>query len=72
MRRAAGVVNLSKKFKSKIYICHKSKLADTYSILQVLTLAAVEGDELAIIAEGPDEKDAIAGIDQFFTNGAGI
>jgi phosphotransferase system HPr (HPr) family protein len=72
LRRAADVVNLSKKYKSKIYLCHRCKFADTCSILEVLTLAATKDAEVAIIAEGPDEKEAIKEVARFFTNGAGI
>ena len=72
MRRAASVVELSKRYKSKIYLCHKCRFANTCSILQLLTLAATKDAEIAVIAEGPDEKEAINGITQVFINGAGI
>lgn len=71
LRRAAQVVKLTKKYKSRIYLCHKCKFARSCSILEVLTLAATKDTEIAIIAEGPDEKEAIKNICEYFEKGAG-
>lgn len=72
MRSAAKVVQAAKKHKSKIYLCHNCKFADTCSILEVLTLAAAKDAEVAIIVDGPDEKEAINDVLRSFANGAGI
>jgi phosphotransferase system HPr (HPr) family protein len=72
MRQAAKVVESAKKYKSKIYLCHRCKFADTCSILEVLTLAAAKDAEIAVIVDGPDEREAIEEISQSFSNGAGI
>ncbi len=66
MRHAADVVQLAKKHKSRIFLCHNCKFADTCSILEILTLGAAENDELALIVDGPDEKEAIKNICELF------
>jgi phosphocarrier protein len=72
MRNAAKIVQTAKKYKSKIYLCRNCKLADSCSILEVLTLAAVRNSEIGVIVEGPDEKEALKGIVELFSDGAGI
>lgn len=72
LRPAARIVRVTQKFKSKIIFCHNCKLADSCSILELLGLAAEQGTEIAVIVDGPDEKEAIKEINQFFSDGAGI
>lgn len=66
------MVQLSKKCRSKILLCHKCNFADTCSIMQVIALGAKQGDDIAVIADGPDEKAVINEMRGLFTEGAGI
>lgn len=72
LRVAARVVNASKRYKSKILLCHKCKFADACSILELVSLAVTKSSEIAVVAEGPDEKEAVKEIGQLFIDGAGI
>ena len=72
LREAARIVRASKNFKSRIHLFHDSKLADALSILDVLALAVTQGNEITVIVEGPDEKEAAAALEQVFQDGAGI
>ena len=72
LRPAAKVVNCAKKYKSKTIICHNCKLADSCSIVDLVSLGAGKGTEIAVIAEGPDEKQVIQEITGLFNEGAGI
>ncbi|MEX0865833.1 MAG: HPr family phosphocarrier protein [Pirellulales bacterium] len=47
------------KFESKVEIINGSQRVDGKSILDVLTLAAVQGTELEIEAVGPDAGEAL-------------
>ncbi|WP_042700369.1 HPr family phosphocarrier protein [Thermococcus sp. PK] len=58
-RPAAIFVETAKKFKSKITVSKEGNTADAKNILQLLALGIDYGDEIKIIAEGEDEKDAI-------------
>lgn len=57
-RPAAALVKKASKFKSTITLETNGKKAMGSSILQVLSLAAKEGDSILIRAEGEDEVEA--------------
>lgn len=57
-RAASKLVELSSSFASDIQIGH-SKMVDGKSILSLMMLAAVNGTELNIVADGSDEEQAI-------------
>ena len=67
-RPAAILVELSKDFKSKIYIEKDHFRINGKSILGIITLGAVYGNELKIIAEGEDEKEAVEAIIRLFNS----
>jgi phosphotransferase system HPr (HPr) family protein len=71
-RPAAKIVQTCQRLKSQITLCNGCEKADGCSILQVLLLAAAQGTELEIIAEGGNEEAAIAEIAGLFESGAGI
>ncbi len=59
IKPANEFVKLAQKFKSKIYLSKDGNKVEGKSLLSVLALAAGEGNELEIIAEGIDEKKAV-------------
>ncbi len=61
-RPADMIVKLAKQFKSRIELVKGHQRADGKSILEILTLAAVAGTELAIEAAGPDAQTALAAV----------
>jgi len=58
-RPAELFVKVAIQFNSKIDVIKDNQRVDAKSILHVLTLAAVEGTQLDLEAEGPDAKEAI-------------
>ena len=63
-RPASVFVNETKKFQSNITICNLSledqnNTANAKSIIKVLTLALSQGLEVAVSADGADEKEAV-------------
>jgi len=58
-RPAADFTKLAAKFKSKITLKGKGKIADAKSVLMVLTMGIRQGEQLTIIADGPDEVESI-------------
>ena len=72
LRPAAKVVQCAKKFQSKTLICHNCKSADSCSIVDVVSLGVSQDGDIAVIAEGPDEKQARREIVELFSEGAGI
>lgn len=58
-RPASLVVNAVSKFKSKVTVEKQGKEANLQSLLGLLSLGVVKGDEIAIKAEGKDEAAVI-------------
>jgi phosphoenolpyruvate-protein phosphotransferase len=70
--RAAGVlVRAAGVFASAVRLerTDQAVQADAKSILNVMTLSATRGTELRLVAEGPDEAEAVAALSQLFADG---
>ena len=59
MRPADTFVRAASRFDSEIQVAKGSQLVDGKSILSILTLAADEGAELTVIANGGDAEQAV-------------
>ena len=59
-RPATQVVTQAAKFKSSITFQKKEKSINAKSIMGVLSLGLVKGDELIVTADGEDEAQAVA------------
>ena len=66
-RPATTLVKLTKNYKSTFSIKKGDRVVKLNSLLNILSLAAKGGETISIIIEGEDETDAMAAIDQFFT-----
>jgi phosphocarrier protein HPr len=65
-RPATALVKLTKNFKSVISIKKGERTVKLNSLLNILSLAAKGGETISILAEGDDEREAMAAIDLFF------
>jgi phosphocarrier protein len=61
-RAAARFVNLAGRYASQIRVTRGSRTMDGKSILGLLLLAAARGAQVSIVADGPDETDAVAAL----------
>lgn len=59
---------LALKFDAQVMVCKDGTQADGRSPMQLLTLAAVEGAELQVEAEGPAAENAVAALCEFIDN----
>ena len=64
-RPAGLLVKEAAKFQSDIKIKKGEKEADAKRIFGIMGLAAKKGDEIILTADGADEADAIAAIEEF-------
>ena len=64
-RPAGLLVKEAAKFQSDIKIKKGEKEADAKRIFGIMGLAAKKGDEIVLTADGADEADAIAAIEDF-------
>ncbi len=67
-RPAALLVKTASEFESRIYIEKDSERVNGKSIMGVITLGATYNTPLKIIADGPDETQALDAIEQLFEN----
>ncbi|MCY3769394.1 MAG: HPr family phosphocarrier protein [Gammaproteobacteria bacterium] len=65
-RAAASLVKMCTGFKSSIRLHKDEKCADSKSIMGVLMLAATQGTELTLIAEGEDAQSAAEQVEKLF------
>jgi phosphocarrier protein HPr len=67
-RAAALLVQISNKFKSRIFLEREGKQVNGKSILGILTLACPKGSSLTVRAEGADEEKALEEIGRLIEN----
>lgn len=68
-RPIALLVQNANQFTSSIYLEIDEKRINAKSIMGVMSLALMNGTEVVIHAEGPDEAEAIASLEAFFAAG---
>ena len=61
-RAAAKFVHTAGGFQAHIRVARGEREVDGKSIMGLLLLAAAQGSEIRIAADGPDERDAIAAL----------
>jgi len=70
-RAAAVFVRLSSKFNSDIKILKDGYVVDGKSILGVLSLAAIKGSKIEIVARGEDSEKAMNELEELVESGFG-
>jgi phosphocarrier protein len=70
-RAAARFVHLANRFEAHIRVGRHSRMMDGKSIMGILLLAAARGTTLTLMADGPDERDALDALVQLVESGFG-
>ena len=65
-RAASELVQLARRFRAQILLQLGARIADTQSVLSMLTLAAGKGAWLKVIVCGGDEDEACVALQDFF------
>ncbi len=65
-RPATLLVNLVKSVNSTVTVEKEGKTADAEKLLALMGLAITQGDEVKVIIEGEDEKEAEKKLQNFF------
>lgn len=65
-RPAATFLKEATKFKSDINLIKNSNIYNAKSILSILSMSAMDGDEIEIVIAGEDEKEALDVLINFF------
>lgn len=67
-RAAAKLVSTASAYSSKIKIGHNGKEVDGKSIMSVMMLAACQGSEITVRADGDDKEQAMLAITELVNN----
>ena len=67
-RPAALLVKTASAFKAQIFIEKDGERINGKSIMGVITLGATYNSELTVIADGPDETEALDALERLFEN----
>ncbi len=68
-RPVAMLVQVASQFDSSIYVECESKRVNAKSIMGMMTLGLMPGEEITVTAAGSDEDKALAGIEKYLTEG---
>ncbi|XCS11950.1 HPr family phosphocarrier protein [Aeribacillus pallidus] len=68
-RPATDFVKKVNQYKSKVELMIGDRRINAKSILQLMSVAIMEGQTIKVMTDGEDEKDALAFIDSFLQSG---
>lgn len=68
-RPVAMLVQVASQYDSSIYVERETKRINAKSIMGMMTLGLVPGEQLVVSADGVDEEKAIEGIEKYLTEG---
>ena len=66
-RPVAHLVQEASQYASQVYIEMEDKKINAKSIMGMMSLSLQEGEDITVVAEGKDEKEAVAGGEGFLT-----
>ena len=67
-RPVAVLVQIASKYESKITINSQNRRINAKSIMGMMSLALLNGEEILVDAEGADEAEAVAAIEEFLVS----
>ena len=67
-RPIANLVQVANRYESKIYLEHGDSRVNAKSIMGMMSLALLNGEEMLVDAEGADEAEAVAAIEEFLVS----
>ena len=67
-RPIANLVQVANRYESKIYLEHGDSRVNAKSIMGMMSVALLNGEEILVDAEGADEAEAVAAIEEFLVS----
>lgn len=64
-RQVALFVQIANQFSSKVYLQLKNLKVNAKSIMGMMSVGAIAGDQLELAADGADEQEAIVALENF-------
>ena len=66
-RPVALFVQVASQFQSSIYVALQNKKVNAKSIMGMMSLGILEGENIMITAEGPDESEAVDKLERYLS-----
>lgn len=66
-RPVAMLVQIASQFESSVYINAGTKKVNAKSIMGMMSLGLASGESVTVVAEGKDEKAAVAEVEKFLS-----
>ena len=67
-RPVAVFVQTASQYESQIIVEYREKRVNAKSIMGMMSLGIAQGEKVVVAAEGPDEAEAIAGVQKYLTS----
>lgn len=68
-RPVAVFVQVASQFECSIFVEYREKRVNAKSIMGMMSLGIAQGEKVVVVTDGPDEKEAAAGIEKYLTSG---
>ncbi|MCQ2530927.1 MAG: HPr family phosphocarrier protein [Lachnospiraceae bacterium] len=67
-RPVAVFVQTASQYESQIIVEYREKRVNAKSIMGMMSLGIAQGEKVVVAADGPDEAEAIAGVQKYLTS----
>lgn len=67
-RPVAVFVQVASQFDCSIFVEYREKRVNAKSIMGMMSLGIAQEESVVVVAEGPDEKAAVLGIEKYLTS----
>ena len=67
-RPVAVFVQVASQYDCSIIVEYREKRVNAKSIMGMMSLGIAQGEKVTVLADGPDERAALAGIEQYLTS----
>jgi len=68
MLACVRIVNIVSKFRSRVWLQKDDKVADSRSVIELLSLGIGRGDRVNLFADGEDEDKVLDALQKFFAD----
>ena len=67
-RPVAVFVQVASQYDCSIIVEYRDKRVNAKSIMGMMSLGIAQGEKVTVVADGPDEKNAVAGVEKYLTS----
>ena len=68
-RPVAVFVQGASQYECSVFVEYREERVNAKSIMGMMSLGIAQGEKVVVVADGPDEKEAVTGIEKYLTVG---